>query len=480
MSIANLKPYPVTKDSSVRWLGEVPKHWDIFQLRHVLRRRTARNRPDLPLLSIVREEGVILRDRTTEDENHNYIPDDLSNYRVVHAGEFAVNKMKAWQGSYGVSNHDGIVSPAYFVFEVSRVETDFFHTAIRSRAYVPAFARASDGVRIGQWDLAESRMRQIRFLLPPPVEQEAIVRFLDHADQRIRRYIRAKQKLIALLEEHKQTVIRQAVTGQIDILTNQPYTAYKPSGVAWLGNVPVHWEVAALRHRYSQRLGKMLDSKRITGNHSLPYLRNTDVQWDQINIEDLPTMDIRPDQYDRYTVQQGDLLVCEGGEVGRCALWSGGLTRCGFQKALHRLRPRNASRDVPRFMYYTLRTAVAGNAFKDGHLSTIAHLTGDKLRAHRFPFPPIAEQESLASFLDAVSKQADRTISHTRREIELMREYRTRLVADLVTGKLDAREAAAALPEVDSLADENDLDDTMGEISQPAFNRKEEGAHLED
>ena len=233
--IADLKTYPMRTDSGVPWLGEVPKHWEVLKLRHVLRRHTERERPDLPLLSVVREQGVILRDTTSTDENHNYIPDDLSNYKVVRAGQFAMNKMKAWQGSYGVSYHDGIVSPAYFVFDVLGLEVDFFHAAIRSRAYVPAFTRASDGVRIGQWDLAEARMREIQFLVPPAAEQDAIVRFLDHADRRIRRYIRAKEKLIALLEEQKQALIHQVITGQIDVRTGRPYSAYKPSGVEWLG-----------------------------------------------------------------------------------------------------------------------------------------------------------------------------------------------------------------------------------------------------
>ena len=193
------------------WLGKVPAHWEVLKLRHVLRRHTERERPDLPLLSVVREQGVILRDTTSTDENHNYIPDDLSNYKVVRAGQFAMNKMKAWQGSYGVSCHDGIVSPAYFVFDVLGLEVDFFHAAIRSRAYVPAFTRASDGVRIGQWDLAEARMREIQFLVPPAAERAAIVRFLDHADRRIRRYIRAKQQLITLLAETREAATHDAL-----------------------------------------------------------------------------------------------------------------------------------------------------------------------------------------------------------------------------------------------------------------------------
>ena len=217
--------------------------------------------------------------------------------------------------------------------------------------------------------------------------------------------------------------------------------------VEWLGDVPAHWEIAALRHRYSQCLGKMLDSKRITGSHLLPYLRNTDVQWDRINIEDLPTMDISPDEYDRYTVQQDDLLVCEGGEVGRCALWSSELTRCGFQKALHRLRPRNVGQDVARFMYYALRSAAKSHAFNDGHLSTIAHLTGDKLRTHRFPFPTFPEQIAIVRYLDKATTDIDTAISRARRQIELLQEYRTRLIADVVTGKLDVRKVATNLPD---------------------------------
>ena len=133
-----LHSYPSMKDSGVGSLGGVPDHWEVKKLRHLLRAVVARNQPDLPLLSVVREQGVILRDLSNKDENHNYVPDDLSNYKVVQQGQFAMNKMKAWQGSYGVSRFDGLVSPAYFVFTLRGIDGDFFHTAIRSKAYAPA------------------------------------------------------------------------------------------------------------------------------------------------------------------------------------------------------------------------------------------------------------------------------------------------------------------------------------------------------
>ena len=307
--------------------------------------------------------------------------------------------------------------------------------------------------------------------LPPLPEQTAIVRFLDYADRRIRRYIRAKQKLIKLLEEQKQAIIHHAVTRGLD-----PNVRLKASGVEWLGEVPESWQIAALRHRYSQHLGKMLDSKQQTGRAPLRYLRNTDVQWDRVNTENLPAMDIHPEEYDRYTVRPGDLLVCEGGEVGRCALWYGDAGPIGFQKAIHRLRPLNPGVDDPRFLYYVLRAAASAGAFADGHVSTIQHLTGDKLRAQRFAFPPIDEQRAILAVLDARNSCIDNAAGATRREISLIREYRTCLIADVVTGKLDIREAAARLPgEAEDLAEPDkpeeqlDPDETDVEEVDPAL-----------
>ena len=166
-------------------------------------------------------------------------------------------------------------------------------------------------------------------------------------------------------------------------------------------------------------------------------------------------MDIPTREYDRYTVRPGDLLVCEGGEVGRSAIWSGELAICGFQKALHRLRPRRG--DVPRFMYFVLRAASNRDIFSDGHVSTIAHLTGDKLRTHRFQFPPLHEQMSIVEYLDRSTANIDAGIELSRRQIGLVQEYGTRLIADVVTGKLDVREAAAQLP------DELDDEEPVGE-----------------
>lgn len=438
--IAGLKPYSKYRDSGVPWLGEVPKHWRVRKLRGILRRVTERNRPDLPLLSVVRERGIICRDTTSEDDNHNYIPDDLSNYKVVRVGQFAMNKMKAWQGSFGVSQYEGIVSPAYFVFDLAGVEGRFFHAAIRSRAYVPSFAQASDGVRIGQWDLVESRMREIPFWVPHLPEQAAIVRFLDHADRRIRRYIRAKQKLIKLLEEQKQAIIHRAVTGQIDVRTGKPYPAYKPSGVEWLGDVPEHWEVKKLKHLTRFRNG-LAFKPADWASKGVPIIRiqnlNGSDQFNYTTRNDLPA---------DLLIRTGDLLFSWSGNRGTSFgsyMWDrefpGYLNQHIFKLEGYSLHKR--------YFAHLLRAVTTHIEEQTHGIIGLVHVTKPELGAVLVPVAPPTEQQQIADEMDSKIVLLDAIGARARREIDLLREYRTRLIADVVTGKLDVREAAARLPE---------------------------------
>lgn len=166
---------------------------------------------------MVREQGVIVRDIDDKEANHNYIPDDLSGYKMVKKGQFAMNKMKAWQGSYGISDYTGIVSPAYFIFDVAFDNLEYFHYAIRSKVYVNFFAQASDGIRVGQWDLQMDKIKEIPFIVPPVNEQIAIV---EHIKKTLPKYDEAIEKLnaeVAVLEEYKAKLIADVVTGKVDV-----------------------------------------------------------------------------------------------------------------------------------------------------------------------------------------------------------------------------------------------------------------------
>ena len=214
----------------------------------------------------------------------------------------------------------------------------------------------------------------------------------------------------------------------------------KRSGVEWLGSVPAHWEIPPLYARYTVELGKMLDEKQITGECSVPYLRNINVRWDFVDTEHLPEMDIEPRQYERFTLKPGDLLICEGGEIGRTAFWRGELSLCGFQKAVHRLRPRNATRDLPRFLYYVMYAVAKGGIFiAGGNPNTIPHLTGEQLRVYRFAFPPRVEQDMIVSQLDRETTKLDQMMAKVEEAIERLQEYRAALITAAVTGKIDVR-----------------------------------------
>ena len=216
------------------------------------------------------------------------------------------------------------------------------------------------------------------------------------------------------------------------------YPAYRDSGIDWLGEIPAHWDLAPVYSRYEVELGKMLDSRRFTGESSGKYLRNVDVQWDVVNVDDLPEMDFAPSERSRYRLRPGDLLVCEGGEVGRAAIWNGELDECYYQKALHRVRPRSQS-ETSRFFLFLMRALATRGVFTaGGNPNTIDHLTAVRFRHYRLPFPPSGEQRAIVRFLDRETAKIDTLVTKKERLIELLREQRTAVIARAVTRGLDS------------------------------------------
>lgn len=460
---AGLKPYPRVKDTGIPTLGEIPEHWNVQKLRSLLHPVAERNRPDLPLLSVVRDQGVILRDLSSKDKNHNYVPDDLTNYKVVLKGQFAMNKMKAWQGSYGVSNYNGIVSPAYFVFRLGSIDGGYFHTAIRSRAYVPSFTQASDGVRIGQWDLSQPRMREIALAVPTGPEQNAIARFLQYKNCRIQKHIRAKEKLIALLDEYKQGLIHQAVTGQIDVRTGEPYPEYKESGVEWIGTMPSHWQRTRLK-----ALIQPIDVRSAEGKETLLSLRRDH------GIVVYAEHFSRPPQGASLV---GYKLIKLGHLVVNRLQANNGLIFCsalsGVVSPDYSVFEKKSEVRV-RFLGEVLRTRLFRTHFRrqatglGTGTAGFLRLYDDDFLATPFCLPPFSEQTRILAYIDSVVRQTESAAERTSQSIAFLREYRTRLIADAVTGKLDVREVAATLPEIDLLASDDQTDKSPDTDNTPA------------
>lgn len=199
------------------WIGRIPKHWNIVPLRSLLRRNSEKGRPDWRLLSVERERGVVDRLTDGSANNHNRVPEDLSDYKVVHSGQFVMNKMKAWQGSYGVSAQDGIVSPAYYVFDLDVPVPDYFNWAIRSSAYIGYFGRDSYGIRTDQWDFKAQALKSIPFAVPPEAEQRKIADYLSVRVTAVDGLKKDIDRQVELLEIYRRQLINDVVTGKIRV-----------------------------------------------------------------------------------------------------------------------------------------------------------------------------------------------------------------------------------------------------------------------
>ena len=210
----NLKPTDL-KDSGIKWLGMIPKHWDVVLVKNILRWKSVKGCGEKEVLSLYREYGVI--PKSSRDDNHNVTSDNTDDYKLVEKGDFVINKMKAWQGSMGVSLYEGIISPAYYVcsFINEKVYKPYFHYLMRDSSYLPEYKRLSGGIRVGQWDLAYDKFKSLPALLPPTLsEQRAIADWLDAKCADIDATIALKEQKQEKLKAYKKTIIFEYVTGK--------------------------------------------------------------------------------------------------------------------------------------------------------------------------------------------------------------------------------------------------------------------------
>jgi type I restriction enzyme S subunit len=429
------RAYAEYKDSGVEWLGVLPAHWEANRLgQFFVERREKVSDKDYPALSVTMKGIVPQLDNAAKT-------DAGDNRKLVLKNDFVINSRSDRKGSSGVSLLNGSVSLISIVMTPNKMNPKFVHHLLRSYPFQEEFYRYGKGIVADLWSTNSSEMKNIFIPTFPEAEQEKIANFLDHETAKIDTLIEKQQQLITLLKEKRQAVISHAVTKGLN-----PNAPMRDSGVEWLGEVPAHWAVAKLSYRYQVSLGKMLDEKKITGNHLGAYLRNTDVQWDRINVEELPQMDFRPEEHERYSVAKGDLLVCEGGEIGRCAIWEYD-QHCYYQKALHRLRPIDINIDDTRFMFYVLFDAVHQERFISGAgKATIAHLPAESFRQYQFAFPSYEEQKEISNYLDQKKTRFDYLESISLKQIDLLQEHRTALISAAVTGKIDVRNWVASAP----------------------------------
>jgi type I restriction enzyme S subunit len=442
---AGLKAYPEMKHSGVKWLAGVPEHWEVLPNRALFDEVKDRDHPHEQMLSVTIKHGVIrqatLLEDTSKKDSSNL---DRSNYKLVWRGDIVYNKMRAWQGAVGVSDHRGIVSPAYVVQRPRPgLDPRYLHYLLRTPAFAKEAERWSYGITSDMWSLRPEHFKMIYTCVPPLGEQTAIVRYLDYIERRVRRYIRAKQRLIELLEEQNQAIIHRAVTRGLD-----PKVPLKPSGTEWLGDVPEHWEVRRLRATTQMRVSNV-DKHTKEEETPVRLCNYVDVYNNDYISQKIDFMraTATSEEIERFRLACGDVLITKDSEmwddIGVPALVTQPANDLisGYHLAL--LRPFTGVLDG-RYLFRALQSRAVAYQFHVGAKGVTRYgLSHDDIESVWLPLPPFPEQLAIVEYVDKANAGIDTAVDRARRQIGLVREYRTRLVADVVTGKLDAREAAA-------------------------------------
>lgn len=454
--VAELKPYPAYRDSGIPWLGGVPAHWHIKRGKALFRCIDVRSSTGAEeLLTVSSERGVVPRSSTTVTmfKAESYI-----GYKLCWPGDLVVNSLWAWGRGLGVSRYHGIVSSAYGVYRLRSSYSNYaayIDKLVRSLPFNWELHVRSKGIWISRLQLTDEAFLGAPFPLPPADEQAAIACFLDHADRCIRRYIRAKQKLIVLLEEQQQAVIHEVVTGRIDVRTSGPYPTYKDSGLGWLGSVPAHWSL--------RRLKSLV--KRIDQGVS-PQAENQaaeDGSWGVLKAGCVNGGEFRDHEHKRLppgfvfdpalAVRRGDVLVSRASGSPRFVGSVGRVSDLKYQLILSdkTFRPVFTDEADPDFMVL----AMNGSYYRqqvEGAISGAEGLANNlplsSLRAFRFAMPTVDEQQEIVRFVTTVcSERLVGGLSRARCEVSLAEEYRARLIADVITGKVDVRPTTTWLPE---------------------------------
>jgi type I restriction enzyme S subunit len=439
----NLKPYPAYKDSGVPWLVKVPEHWEVRRNKLFLREIDDRSQTGTEeLLTVSQYTGVTRRrDRISDDGALLTNAASLTGYKRVSPGDIVINIMLAWNGSLGVSPLSGIVSPAYCVFR-SKTDTSprFLHYLFRTPLFKGVFKTASTGVVDSRLRLYPDVFFRLLSVVPPASDQVAIVRYLDYADRKVRHAIHARQQLIKLLTEQKQAIIQRAVTRGLD-----PNVRLRPSGIQWLGDIPETWEPRRLKDwcNINERV--------------LPETADVDLTFQYVDIGSVEAGRlVRQPQRMRFgtapsrarrILRKGDTIVSTVRTYLK-AVWfvsddvQDWIASTGFAVFTPRVDTE------PKYVSHFLQS----NAFTDCVVMEsvgIAYpaIAYERLASIAVAVPPLAEQTAIVKFLDAAMANLDTAIDAAHREIDLLREYRTRLIADVVTGKVDVRDAAAHLPD---------------------------------
>ena len=469
-----LGPFSNYRQTELNWLKRLPDSWDILRTKQVFRLRIekAPENNQMELLSIYTHIGVKPRKELEQRGNKASTTDG---YWIVKKGDIISNKLLAWMGAVGVSHYEGVTSPAYDILRpIRQCNTDYYHYLFRTPKYLQQFKIRSRGIMDMRLRLYFDQLGQIPVPVPPTDEQDSIVLFLNWKTAQINKFIRNKRRFIELLKEQKQNVINQAVTRGLD-----PNVKLKPSGVEWIGDIPEHWDARRLRTLAAVRASGV---DKNTNEDEVPVMlcNYVDVyKNDRITAAiDFMKATATPEEIRAFELKAGDVIITKDSEswddIAIPTFVSEALPGIVCDYKLELIRTFSGEIEG-EFLFRAFSSDPVADQFRIAATGvTRFGLAQGAIKGAFFPLPPLEEQRAIIAHINEKCAEISQAISRAEREIELMREYRTRLISDVVTGQVDVR--GIEVPEVaedellaleedtaesdDVIDDEGDMDET--------------------
>jgi len=440
--LMNMKKYPKYKPSGVEWMGDVPEHWEVKKLKYVSETiQTGKTPPS--------NEEKYFQDGTVNWFNPSDFSGDIqlkNSHRKISSLAIEENMVKLYKpktilvvgigatlGKVGIIDEAGSSNQ-----QINAITVDERMNPLFCAFYLESFSRIivslSNASTLAIFN--QTQTKNFEIIAPPKSEQNAIISYLDRKTAQIARAIAEKEQLIALYREERQAIINEAVTKGI-----RPGVKMKPSGVEWIGDVPEGWEAKKLKYFAEIKLGKMLTPDDKGGFFLKPYLRAQNLQWFKPDLNEVKEMWFSDKELENYRVLKDDLLVSEGGEVGRTCIWDNEIKEIYIQNSVNKVAIKESG--SPKFFLYCFSSCASKGYFEAMvNRVSIAHLTKEKLKEVEFPFPEPSEQTTIVAYLDQKTTEIAQAISGIEKEIALLQEYRQALIFEAVTGKIDVREAA--------------------------------------
>ena len=421
----------------MEWLGDVPEHWSVIPSKFYFIERKEKAENIDKQLTASQKHGIIFQeDFMAENGRVMVVMKNPEILKKVRPNDFVIS-MRSFQGGLELSYLEGSISSAYVMLKpnLNVVDIEYFKYLFKTPRYIQSLQSTSNLIRDGQ-ALRFNNFSQVKLVLPPKSDQHKIVSFLDTETARIDNLIAKQEKLIELLEEQRKSIISHAVTKGLN-----PNAPMKDSGVEWLGEVPEHWDVAVVKRAFIVKLGKMLQPDQKDETDVLQkYLKASNLTWD--GVKDIDNeMWFSKNELKKLKLERGDLLVAEGGDVGKSCIFDSS-EEFYYQNSVNRVRGQK--NNANKFLYYWLFTLkYSGYIDILCNKSTIAHFTAEKLNETILLLPDSVEQNEITAYLDRENGIINQLILKQNQLIKKLKEYRSSIISHAVTGKIDVREFGA-------------------------------------